>query len=45
MNNHILSQTGNTDETPAYFGTPSNHAVDHIGAKYVVVKTSGNKTL
>jgi hypothetical protein len=44
MNNYIRSQTGNTDETPVYFGIPSNYAVD-IRAKHVVIKTSGNKMM
>jgi hypothetical protein len=31
MNNYTHSKTGNTNETPVYFGMPSNDAVNDNG--------------
>jgi len=42
MNNYILSQIGNADETPVYFDMPSNYSVHYISTKYMLNETLGN---
>jgi hypothetical protein len=43
--NYILSQIGNAIQMHLYFDMLSNYIVNDIGAKSVVIKTSGSKKM
>jgi hypothetical protein len=45
VNDYLLSQIGNGDETPLYFDMPSNYTVDDTGAKSLIIKTSGHEKM
>jgi hypothetical protein len=39
----LLSQTGDTDQTPLYFNTPRNTTIEGKGEKNIIICTSGSK--
>jgi hypothetical protein len=39
--NYILSQTGISDKTPAYFDTPPSYTVNYVGENSMSIKRSG----
>jgi hypothetical protein len=40
-NSYLLSQTGNTDETPLYFDMPTNMIIKGKGEKSITICTTG----
>jgi hypothetical protein len=40
-NSYLLSQTGNADQTPLYFDTPTNTTIEGKVEKSVIIRKSG----
>lgn len=40
-NSYLLSQMGNMDETPLYFGMPTNMTIEEQGEKYAIICANG----
>jgi hypothetical protein len=41
INSYLLSQIGNTDQTPLYLDMPTNTTIEGKGEKSVIIRRSG----